>query len=385
MQFGDHLSQFVATKQQSDLSYWTNFVETFFSPIGVLRHSVWIVDEQTTKQYEITFPALARYFCTHFESGVKNMQLIMEKGTEKELPNHCNYISSEKSSFIYWFENGSQLVANGKLKAQFDANQMIELLEFETNNHEEYLPRTKVVDAARPLHEWQKDWQKINAPADGKQSPEINKKGKARPLKSPPSQPPDIDIPDSKVKLNMGITPSVFRFLELAEVMGQMNPLFSYSHQHSSLAPYSALDQYVAHVSQAASLNPSTLPPGSRTPSLNAFTLSSPAAAQISLPDGTNPMQNMNMGSGNMQPTAMALQQSQQGSSSGVSANTSPNTSNKRRRPSEEMSHINGAAAGKQGGAGQAGGQSQGQVANTGSKVKPSPRIGGKRQKGGPA
>jgi hypothetical protein len=293
------------------------------------------------------------------------------------------------------------LVANGKLKAQVDANQMIELLEFETNNHEEYLPRTKVVDAARPLHEWQKDWQKINAPADGKQSPEINKKGKARPLKSPPSQPPDIDIPDSKVKLNMGITPSVFRFLEvsrchsrlqpctkskqLAEVMGQMNPLFSYSHQHSSLAPYSALDQYVAHVSQAASLNPSTLPPGSRTPSLNAFTLSSPAAAQISLPDGTNPMQNMNMGSGNMQPTAMALQQSQQGSSSGVSANTSPNTSNKRRRPSEEMSHINGAAAGKQGGAGQAGGQTQGQVANTGSKVKPSPRIGGKRQKGGPA
>jgi hypothetical protein len=292
------------------------------------------------------------------------------------------------------------LVANGKLKAQFDANQMIELLEFETNNHEEYLPRTKVVDAARPLHEWQKDWQKINAPADGKQSPEINKKGKARPLKSPPSQPPDIDIPDSKVKLNMGITPSVFRFLEvsrrhsslqpctnskqLAEVMGQMNPLFSYSHQHSSLAPYSALDQYVAHVSQAASLNPSTLPPGSRTPSLNAFTLSSPAAAQISLPDGTNPMQNMNMGSGNMQPTAMALQQSQQGSSSGVSANTSPNVSNKRRRPSEEMGHVNGAAVVKQGGV-QAGGQAQGQVVNTGSKVKPSPRIGGKRQKGGPA
>lgn len=278
---------------------------------------------------------------------------------------------------------------------------MIELLEFETNNHEEYLPRTRVVDAARPLHEWQKDWQKINAPPDGKQSPEINKKGKARPLKSPPTQPPDIDIPDSKVKLNMGITPSVFRFLEvsrhrsslqpctkskqLVEVMGTMNPLFSYSHQHSSLAPYSALDQYVAQVSQAASLNPSTLPPGSRTPSLNAFTLSSPGTAQMSLSDGTNPIQNMNMGSGNMQPTAMALQQSQQGSSSGVSANTSPNTSNKRRRPSEEMSHVNGASAGKQGGAVQAGGQTQGQAANTSGKVKPSPRIGGKRQKGGPA
>lgn len=111
----------------------------------------------------------------------------------------------------------------------------------------------------------------------------------------------------------------------------------------------------------------------------------------MSLSDGTNPIQNMNMGglqnnpSGNMQPTAMALQQSQQGSSSGVSANTSPNTSNKRRRPSEEMSHVNGAPVVKQGGAVQAGGQPQGQSANTGGKVKPSPRIGGKRQKGGPA
>src|SRR5690349_15032104 len=129
--------------------------------------------------------------------------------------------------------------------------------------------------------------------------------------------------------------------------MGQMNPLFYYSHQHSSLAPYSALDQYVAQVSQAASLNSSAFPPGSRTPSLNTFGLSSPAANQISLSDGANlnnpNVQNINIGgvqnnsaTGNMQPTAMVLQQSQQGSSSGVSANTSPNTSNKRRRPSEE-------------------------------------------------
>jgi hypothetical protein len=47
------------------------------------------------------------------------MQMIMEKGTEKELPNHCNYISSEKSSFIYWFENGSQVSA-----CDFDSTQM---------------------------------------------------------------------------------------------------------------------------------------------------------------------------------------------------------------------------------------------------------------------
>ena len=109
----------------------------------------------------------------------------------------------------------SQLVANGVLRAQFDANQKIELLEFVTGNHQEYLPRRTVLDAARPLHEWQKEWHKANAPPDGKQSPEMSKK-KARPMKSPPSAPPEIDIPDTKVKGAMGITPSVFRFLEVS-------------------------------------------------------------------------------------------------------------------------------------------------------------------------
>jgi hypothetical protein len=129
MQFGDHLSQFAVsskpletymadgtqrlaaqgTKQRDDLNYWSTFVDRFFSPRGVLRHSVLIVDEHSNKQYEITFPALARYFYTHFESGIKNMQMIMEKGFEKELPNNCHHIESQKSSFVYWFDNGSQV------------------------------------------------------------------------------------------------------------------------------------------------------------------------------------------------------------------------------------------------------------------------------------
>lgn len=107
-------------------------------------------------------------------------------------------------------------MANGTLRAQFDSNQKIELLEFVTSNHEEYVPRRGMVEAARPLHEWHKEWHKANTPLDGKQSPEMSKK-KARPMKSPPTAPPDIDIPESKVKGAMGITPSVFRFLEVSQ------------------------------------------------------------------------------------------------------------------------------------------------------------------------
>jgi hypothetical protein len=129
MQFGDHLSGFgvsskplqaymangaqrlaaQASKQTDDLNYWLNFRDRFFSPKGVLRHSVWVVDDSSNKQYEIAFPALARYFHTHFESGIKNMQMIMEKGSERELPNNGHYIESQRSSFVYWFDNGSQV------------------------------------------------------------------------------------------------------------------------------------------------------------------------------------------------------------------------------------------------------------------------------------
>jgi hypothetical protein len=106
------------------------------------------------------------------------------------------------------------LIASGTLRAHFDENQKIELLEFATSSHEEYIPRTRIIEAARPLHEWGKDWKNLNVPPDGKQSPEMNKK-KAKMMKSPPQPPPDIILPASKVKPSMGVTPAVFRVLEV--------------------------------------------------------------------------------------------------------------------------------------------------------------------------
>ena len=151
---------------------------------------------------------------------------------------------------------------------------------------------------------------------------------------------------------------------QLAEVMGQMTPLFNYSQENINLHPYGALEQYVSSVAQNGA-NPNAQqknPSGPRTPGFAIGT--SPAAAHMQLPDGSP-----HMGSPAQAP-GMQLQQSQHGtSSSGPSANTSPNASNKRRRPStvkaEEESQVNGT--------------------QTKTAVKPSPRIGGKRQKGNPA
>ena len=150
--------------------------------------------------------------------------------------------------------------------------------------------------------------------------------------------------------------------------MGQMNPLFNYSHGNTTLSPYGSLDSYVASIAQSGS-NPSNqgqILVGPRTPGMSNFPIgASPATAHLQLPDGSPHI------SSPAQAPGMQLQQSQHGtSSSGPSANTSPNVSNKRRRPStvknEEENQVNGTQANKAG-------------------VKPSPRIGGKRQKNNPA
>jgi hypothetical protein len=52
-------------------------------------------------------------------------------------------------------------------------------------------------------------------PSDPKQSPEMNKKGKPRPVKAPNGQPPDLELPHSVVKSSMGITEAVYQFLEV--------------------------------------------------------------------------------------------------------------------------------------------------------------------------
>jgi hypothetical protein len=141
-----------------------------------------------------------------------------------------------------------------------------------------------------------------------------------------------------------------------------MNPLFNFSHQHPTLAPYPALEQYMSGVTtngnnpRAQGQNSS----GPRTPGMSNFPMgASPAAAHLQLPGSPH------IGGSPAQAPGMQLQQSQHGtSSSGPSANTSPNVT-KRRRPSavkgEDENQVNGTQA-KPG-------------------VKPSQKIGGKRQK----
>lgn len=78
----------------------------------MFRHSLHITESEDTtdKQYEIAFPAIARYFHTHFGSGVKSMQLVLDKGIiDRPMPGDAHIIENPKASFVYWFETGSHV------------------------------------------------------------------------------------------------------------------------------------------------------------------------------------------------------------------------------------------------------------------------------------
>ena len=168
-----------------------------------------------------------------------------------------------------------------------------------------------------------------------------------------------------------------------------MQPLFLFSLQNPHLSPPEALRQLVATFPQSQSLAlaqghaASQQASGQRTPNINGRAqFASPGAAHLGLPgpQGSphlggpthtpSPAQNNLAG-----PVPMVAQQSQQGTntsgSQGTSANTSPNVSNKRRR-SVKMEGDDGGGPAEVNGSGPPGA----------TKVKASPRVGGKRQKG---
>jgi hypothetical protein len=89
------------------------------------------------------------------------------------------------------------------------------VFEFATASHEEYVSRRKVIDIAKPAHNWMKEWRKTNQ-QDSRQSPEMPKKAKSKQLKSPQTAPPGVltDLPEQAVT-NKGVTEGVFQFLEV--------------------------------------------------------------------------------------------------------------------------------------------------------------------------
>lgn len=109
----------------NDINHWRRFVQEFYSPGGVMRQALWNSSTRETKQFEITTQVLARYYFTLFESGIRNVQIMLENTRETVLPNQGHIVDSPKTSFIYWFENGCHV---SRLKSCFVCSQALTMV-----------------------------------------------------------------------------------------------------------------------------------------------------------------------------------------------------------------------------------------------------------------
>ena len=160
-----------------------------------------------------------------------------------------------------------------------------------------------------------------------------------------------------------------------------MGPLMEFSQKNPELRPQDAMHRLVAENAQNMRMHQMAnggmhMNPGQRTPGMNGPNqFASPAMNHLGLPQQGSPHiggpahtpspAHMNHGG-----IAMVHQMSQGNSnlsgSQGPSTNTSPNVTTKRRRASQVKLEDDNAS----------------QEVNGANKVRPSPRIGGKRQKG---
>ena len=116
-------------------------------------------------------------------------------------------------------------MATGSLRAQFDINCKMDILDLSTNEHNEYIPRSSLIQAAAESPEI-------------KLSPSASKSGnkknaKAQKQQPPDNQPPQVKIPGS-VFHDFGTTPGVWQFLEVKPFEFQL-PLSQLTHSSSSL------------------------------------------------------------------------------------------------------------------------------------------------------
>ncbi|KIV98140.1 hypothetical protein PV10_01820 [Exophiala mesophila] len=364
-------------ERPNDLDYWEDTMRKYFSPFASIRQQLCSNKNDTDKSFQLPFPCLARYYHSHFASGVKQIFLQSYDHNQNKLSNGGVHIWSSHASLTYVFTNDIRVSTTGQLRVTFDEMQKIDHLNISTTGWQEYIPRSALITVPSP---------------EVKQSPKITNKNLKRTQGkgSGPSSSPVI--PSSGVG-EFGVPNHIFQFLEVAEVMTAMGPIMDYYNSHPGVEPKDALykvtlenTQSMTNANNARLQNqmaraanghvpvgmfPNQMnPAGMNVP--NQF--NSPAMGHLGVPQGQgSPM----LGGPNHTPSpaqnpaaggvAMIHQMSAQGSnlsgSQGPSTNTSPNVSNKRRRASQVKEENDGESI-------------------TTNKVKPSPKISGKRQKG---
>jgi hypothetical protein len=193
---------------ENSLERWQGFVEKFFTVTGSFIHCVFSNSTERTKQFEIVYAALPRYFFTLFNTDVTNLQITLDGSTEKSSGPELK-VTCDRAKFIYTYKNQCQVVYRGKLTAFWSDSEKMEWLQFEGEGHQQYIPHTLLTQLA------------INPSPNQmnpNQSPRMSKNAKLKQQRG--LEPSEAYIPLSKLPsagvTDLGLPPVLQSYLEVS-------------------------------------------------------------------------------------------------------------------------------------------------------------------------
>jgi hypothetical protein len=356
------------SSQNNNIEWWQAFVDRFFAESGSFVHIVCSSSVERSKQFEIVYAALPRYFYTLFNTDVASLQITLDGATEKVAGAELK-VTCERAKFIYTYKNSCQVVYQGKLTAFWSGCDKLEWLLFDGLSHEQFIP----LNALKQMFV-QPSPNQLNP----NQSPRMKTKKQAQQQRAMP-EPAEAYLPINKLlsasTTDYGLPHGLQAYLEIYEPMNHMTSLMVHYLENPQMKPSEALESWnnsmsaqqgPQHPNQGPQfgqgMQPGPRPGGPGQPQM----FMSPAMQNSLLPNGSMG------GSPHFQhtpsPNSQPMMKQQSTSSHTMSVNTSPNMmNNKRRRSTVKVDQDDG-----------------GGEMNGAQKVKQSPRVGAnKRMKAG--
>lgn len=144
-----HYAERVSRRDDNSIEYWQDFVSTFYAAGSIARDDVvmklalWNAQYGENRTFELNATLLARYYKIIFDSGIKDLVLLMENPKEY-FSLGMMLVDCPRASMVYTFDNDVQVVSRGHLRVTFTSQGTIQLWEFHTKQHTEMLPRAMV-------------------------------------------------------------------------------------------------------------------------------------------------------------------------------------------------------------------------------------------------
>jgi hypothetical protein len=103
LNFVDQISRFSSARGLNKIENWQSFVDKFFSESGSFINNFWSDRTEGTKQWEIIYAAIPRYFYTLFNTHVENLQITIDGAQEKSTGTETK-VTCDRAKFIYTYK-----------------------------------------------------------------------------------------------------------------------------------------------------------------------------------------------------------------------------------------------------------------------------------------